>query len=238
MVSPRFVALRRQPQSMFDVLPTGRSQRARPRTEPVMAFLERYGTIGVAWWGTSSRTVATTSSSISADGCPISLPTDAQIAMPLTRPTHIGRSGAGSQRLEPLQRLGSAAQPEVHRLPGVEPEGPQAGPQPSQPHGSLDLVRRAGPPRHRRSPRVRGGAGQSGSQRALPQGGAGRTGTAHCVSRVPLPGHPALRDLRLANVGEPPEEGDLLLLPALPPALQAHPRGPSRAPLHQRGQGE
>ena len=53
---------------ILEVLPA--KQRARPRTEPVMAFLERYGTIGMAWWGTSSRTVAKTSSSISADGCP------------------------------------------------------------------------------------------------------------------------------------------------------------------------
>ena len=62
-----------------------------------------------------------------------------------------GRPRGGARTLEPLQRLGGAPQPEVHRLPGLEPPGAQEGRQPDEPARALDLVRGAGAPRDRRA---------------------------------------------------------------------------------------
>jgi len=58
--------------------------------------------------------------------------------------------------------------PQVHRLSGLEPKGPQEGPQPDQPARSVDLVRRARTSRHRQPRGARRGPGARPGQRALP----------------------------------------------------------------------
>jgi hypothetical protein len=90
------------------------------------------------------------------------------------------------RRLEPLQPPRDPAQPEIHRLPGLQPPRQQDPPQPRQPTHRLDLVDRACPPRDRHPRRVPPSRGRRRPQSPLPP--HHRTGPPRSSARrLPVP---------------------------------------------------
>jgi hypothetical protein len=140
----------------------------------------------------------------------------------------VRRSGPGPRNVEPVQRVGDPAQPEVHRLPGVEPKGQENRAEPRQPTGVMGLVAGTRAP----SDRVEGGVRTGRRPRRQQPSHPPRVPPGEV--RIPVPGHPSLRDLRAQDVGEPQEELRLLLVPALAPASRQHPGGPPASRLSQR----
>lgn len=112
-----------------------------------------------------------------------------------------GRPGPFGRRLEPLQFVGGAAEPAMHRLPSLEPSRPEKWQQPDQPARDLDLIRGARTPRHRQPRRAPDRPVTCARQRAFPASSPHRADTAGSPDRIPLPRSAALRNLRAPDVG-------------------------------------
>ena len=152
--------------------------------------------------------------------------------LPATGP---GRPDDGTWRVEPVQRLGGAPQPQVHRLPGLEPPGTEEGPQPDQPARAVDLVREPAHPaivsrEEYDAVQARARANER-SRQAVP---ATARACPTAQTELPLPRASSLRHLRAAHVGQPPPPLHLLLLPALAPTLEGHPGRPPAARVSER----